>query len=615
MYIVARSNPCSPYSPGWGYFRPEGVFNACTHGNEHTVYNSGGVEIKLQRGFSETGSGFQISPGGCGNGVMYAPMAKWATISFSEHEHGHYFFGWGVGSLAGHQKYSKVNNYNGVEEYLSPYELIKLGYQDPEVVDFSTIEHTIDDWTSRGSGSEILKVPIGSENRNEFFLIANRQQESYYDKIMWGDTCHDNPYRVRSGGASADYAKGIYIYHAYPGSYGSDYPFGADIDQECADGLFTWSQDGYQHPDWSCTQDIPYYKHSTAIYNYNDNGGAPYYGLTYHDGKSLENWFGIGKKEYPLCQYGDGTTREYTNYTEIWTSREQMGDRYDAWKVGYNEVFSPYSSPSTYNWSNQNSEIFIYLESQNGTSATLQIYHVGVGGYDLNEILEATPPSRPNLFKEVEIVSCNGTYGYPRITWDNSKEPDMLRNNEYKRYKVYRAVSNSLNTLPGSYSYLNTYDDYTPTDTVSYIDYTTIISCGFVNENERYYRYKVTAVDSYDDESVQSDFVSTQGAATTGGGGKPNSNNTEPIKFNLSQNYPNPFNPVTEIKYSIPVNTFVTLNVYNMLGQNVGSLVNEYKNAGNYSVIFDGTNLSSGIYFYTIEAGNYNASKKMVLIK
>jgi type IX secretion system substrate protein len=85
--------------------------------------------------------------------------------------------------------------------------------------------------------------------------------------------------------------------------------------------------------------------------------------------------------------------------------------------------------------------------------------------------------------------------------------------------------------------------------------------------------------------------------------------------FNLKQNYPNPFNPVTEIKYSIPVNTMVKINVYNLLGQNVVSLVNEYKNAGEYSVIFDGTNYSSGIYFYTIEAGNYKDSKKMVLIK
>ena len=94
-----------------------------------------------------------------------------------------------------------------------------------------------------------------------------------------------------------------------------------------------------------------------------------------------------------------------------------------------------------------------------------------------------------------------------------------------------------------------------------------------------------------------------------------NESNNEPFQFMLNQNYPNPFNPSTEIKYSVPVNNLVTINVFNILGQNVSSIVNEYKNAGIYSVTFDGTNLATGVYFYTIEAGNYKDSKRMVLIK
>ncbi|MBL1215695.1 MAG: peptidoglycan DD-metalloendopeptidase family protein [Ignavibacteriae bacterium] len=86
-------------------------------------------------------------------------------------------------------------------------------------------------------------------------------------------------------------------------------------------------------------------------------------------------------------------------------------------------------------------------------------------------------------------------------------------------------------------------------------------------------------------------------------------------EFSLEQNYPNPFNPSTTIKYSIPVSSFVTLKVYDLLGKVVASLVNESKAAGNYKINFDAKSLSSGIYFYKIEAGNFNAQRKLVLLK
>lgn len=91
--------------------------------------------------------------------------------------------------------------------------------------------------------------------------------------------------------------------------------------------------------------------------------------------------------------------------------------------------------------------------------------------------------------------------------------------------------------------------------------------------------------------------------------------NLIPKQFSLSQNYPNPFNPLTTIKYAIPNNTKVTLKVYDILGKLIRTLVNEYKNAGNYSVSFDGSSLASGVYFYKIEAGTFVQSKKMVLVK
>ena len=91
--------------------------------------------------------------------------------------------------------------------------------------------------------------------------------------------------------------------------------------------------------------------------------------------------------------------------------------------------------------------------------------------------------------------------------------------------------------------------------------------------------------------------------------------NNLPSKFSLSQNYPNPFNPTTTIEYQIPDASFVTLKIYDVLGREVATLVNEEKPAGKYSVNFNLPNFSSGVYFYKLTAGNYVQIKKMVLLK
>jgi len=88
-----------------------------------------------------------------------------------------------------------------------------------------------------------------------------------------------------------------------------------------------------------------------------------------------------------------------------------------------------------------------------------------------------------------------------------------------------------------------------------------------------------------------------------------------PIEFVLDQNYPNPFNPSTIISFSVPQSSFVTLKVYDVLGNEVSTLVNETKEAGKYNISFDASGLSNGVYFYTIKANNFNSTKKMILIK
>jgi hypothetical protein len=91
--------------------------------------------------------------------------------------------------------------------------------------------------------------------------------------------------------------------------------------------------------------------------------------------------------------------------------------------------------------------------------------------------------------------------------------------------------------------------------------------------------------------------------------------NDIPAEYSLSQNYPNPFNPTTSIRYAIPVNGNVKLTIYNTLGQGIKYLVDGYKTAGNYEISLDASDLSSGIYFYSIESGNFRQVRKMILLK
>jgi hypothetical protein len=91
-------------------------------------------------------------------------------------------------------------------------------------------------------------------------------------------------------------------------------------------------------------------------------------------------------------------------------------------------------------------------------------------------------------------------------------------------------------------------------------------------------------------------------------------------KYELEQNYPNPFNPTTTIQYSIPKDASretsnVSIIVYDIVGNEVKSLVNEKQSPGNYSVQFDAGNLASGVYYYRLQAGNFSKTMKMMLIK
>lgn len=562
-----------------------------------------------------------------GSGVMGIngwKMPIESAIGYFRHEYCHY-------TLANHRPYSTIAGGDGWETAygfelgFAPQDLITVGLANVSTYNGLANSFDLEDLQTTG---DVLKVPM--ETSGEYFLVSNRRRIAGTGPFTWdcnmaGDTAMGWPYKQ-----FGDYSKGLYIYHV---TYGNNYESWVDL--ECADGLWNWGLAGYSTtPDWSSTQQLPVFIKTGIGYNDDNPQDNPWSNTrmssrdghsvadyTYSTGTGYHNkWFSIGERHTSL---GDqGSDRIFTNLEEDWCSRETGGDRWDAWTLDHNRVFSPYSSPNTKDRSGNQTGIFIYYDTLISGVATVKVYLADANTSEEDEILEATPPSKPMLYKPITIFDCNGTFGYPRITWDNSLEPDMVRTsglNTFKRYKIFRTASTSSGIAPQNYTYHDTYDDYTPNDTANYIDNGTYYARIFCNlqgqsNNDTYYRYKIVAVDKYDDESVKSDFVSIKGDAYL-----PDNSFGEieqPLKFALEQNYPNPFNPSTEIKFSIPHNSTVTLKVYNATGQLVATLVNnEYRSAGRYSSDFDASNLASGIYFYKLEAMNLVDTKKMVLVK
>ena len=94
-----------------------------------------------------------------------------------------------------------------------------------------------------------------------------------------------------------------------------------------------------------------------------------------------------------------------------------------------------------------------------------------------------------------------------------------------------------------------------------------------------------------------------------------NQNSSIPDRFELYQNYPNPFNPSTTIKYDLPKESSVKIEVYDILGKKVATLVDGIMKAGSYRIIWDANRFASGVYFYRIQAGDYHEVKKLLLLK
>jgi hypothetical protein len=566
--------------------------------------------------FDKDGSGLTV----VGNGTS-GVLDKWGAFGRLMHENGHYFFGGDHGNLGMMGDVWDLS-YN-------PWEKLTLGYLEPTT---SYIENSpyqefiLDDISARTSnGIYVLKILTSSGH----FLISSRYKISYWDRPMQGDVAHF--------GLDTYHGKGTYIYHN-----NSYYHPNTSIDLECADGLWKWVQNGYDTPDWNpnvylCVLNktevvkFPNDQNDNGLgVNVNQNPNTAKDGLTIRgtvNAKDCPKYFSKGKKG---INNGCGTDRIETNTDwENWTSREFQVDRWDAWSPGYNEIFSPYSSPSTIQWvGGQPTGVFIWIKdyNENTNQTTVRIYRdaaYNLNGMTEKAILAATPPSRP-MGIAVDYWWHWGEVWHPRITWIQNKEPDMVSDlNGKLKYRVYRAMKPNMNQVPGPPEIIANNLEFYPNETPTYIDYQILGYMSTISGDDAWLypvRYWVKAVDINADSSVFSDFASAIGIndgsyINPGGGDNISIKDNIPKKFDLKQNYPNPFNPVTNIKYDLPKNEFVTIKIYDLLGREIKTLVNEYKNPGSYIVTFNGTEFASGIYFYRMQAGSFVQVKRMVLIK
>lgn len=345
-------------------------------------------------------------------------------------------------------------------------------------------------------------------------------------------------------------------------------------------------------PSWSVD-------HAFGRWNWSKNGSGYYY-------YDSDNFI----IESPNGRYGEtimdlrgkGCVDLKNNYLGLKSHSGFHGDSNTCFDLDYNEVYSPWSNPG------------VKINSSNDSVALELIQRDRNGDMDINFYLSnltETSPTKPQLLKLSKDYIISGMF-HPKLDWFPNSEPDL----DY--YKIYRGYVVTPGVDP-TYYYLGYTSDTT------YIDnFITLYDAqgggGACQYEYKKYYYKITAIDEYNDivkESVRSDRDSIDGYDDPCA---PEENpilssGETPAEFNLKQNYPNPFNPVTNIQFDLPKDVFVTIKIYDVLGREVATLINDFKKAGSYIVSFNGSELSSGVYFYKIKAGFYTDIKRMILLK
>jgi hypothetical protein len=512
------------------------------------------------------------------------------------HEVGHWYFG--------HTSLGLMTPAHGHSTYhMSPHEREYIGYINPTIPSSSAPSgtYTLRDYIIYG---DVLKIQI--PNTSEYFYVANHQKFSMYDGLARGSNACWNINRIEQD-PYCDKNKGLYIYHSSASNCinnswlgyqnGNQFRFYRPMDIENAEGKFNWEVDRYVSvPELSGT--YPIFK---TIQGNRETGRDEYgkYVIDLNFAVILNNIECGGSPDFSIT----------------W---DAAGDESDAYNIGYDEIFSPYSNPASNSCNNPtaNTGITIKLHSQNQQTGAITLYVY----FDDELALADLPPSKPKNVKVTEewIDQRAGSF-HPKITWDANIEPDFIDLGEGDpRYKVYRGISSVCENEPTYYFVANTY-------TNEFVDENSVLyngqhGSGICTYQYRAYSYKISAVDNTDMESLKSEkgmitgFIDPCAPQWAPGNITLKYDPLKPESFSI-KNFPNPFNPLTKIQFDLPHDVFVSIKIYDITGREIATLVNEFKEAGYYITSFDGARLSSGVYYYKIKAGSFESVKKMILLK
>lgn len=340
-----------------------------------------------------------------------------------------------------------------------------------------------------------------------------------------------------------------------------------------AEGRYTWTVNQLYKPSWYGGY-LPVFKRIAAN---RDNG--------YHASEFVP--YTYNGTNYPQSEI---IFTEDNSGNPVQTERGK-GYGKDAFRIGYSEVFSPWVNPNTQRKNRTVENLGIYLNSVNNGVYSISFY--------MNNPLEAPPSKTQNI-----VLSSSNNH--PKITWDASPEPNISGYEIWTSDSEDPATFNPVATVPASQLY---YIDTWTTLGKPY-DYTTY--------------YAVKAKNSYNKFSLLSNSIGTY---TVRPPRKESEFGEEEIIAEETPNeysiisYPNPFNPAAKIQFSLPTESRVTLEVYNILGERVSELLNEVRQAGTMEVQFNGASMPSGIYIYRFRAVSLEDGKhfekinKMMLLK
>ncbi len=322
----------------------------------------------------------------------------------------------------------------------------------------------------------------------------------------------------------------------------------------------------------------------------NDNRGN-------HISDTEEKWINLAWENYQrFSSTYDGNSNLLTSLTEIWNDQWENSSREtNTYDGNNNRLTSLNEKWENNNWVGEFRNTMSYDASNNILRQTNEIYDFTEWKY--KDRYTYTYDANENLLSNFYEAWLNGqwsNWGFYGYTYDinNNLLTSIYQlwntgqwQNVWKQSYEYDANNNL--TTGNYYTWINSI--WTPSDG-------SLLFHDQLNNGFGFYGFKITV--SYKNSPT---YIDSEKVALT--------------DYLLSQNYPNPFNPSTRIQYAISSRQFVQLKVYDVLGNEVATLVDEEKPVGSYEVEFNASKLTSGIYFYKIKAGSYVETKKMILIK